>query len=357
MKFYNIKLYKLLKSSKFIYFTIYCLLNKDYKVGKRKMKKAVKPLHQIEQEMQLLRNYWHCNPAHYIRYKLYNKQLDNNELIDYIPPFYFYNFYLKKQLRNINQIYYNNKLNLYYLFINNNIPTPEVIFIVERGILKNMQGEKISPLDILNKLELEKKYFFKPIIGAGGTGIEVLKIKQYKDLPNFLSNLNKKETYIVQAGIEQRDDFKAINKSSVNTLRIVTQYNDKIPKLCACALRMGRNNKDVDNSHQGGLSCQIDENNGSFNEIAIAEHGGDFFYQHPDSGFVFAGKNIENWEYIKSTIISYAKLFPELKDIGWDIAVTTKGIQVIELNLGYGLDHIQMTCGGMRQKLNIYPNK
>lgn len=104
------------------------------------------------------------------------------------------------------------------------------------------------------------------------------------------------------------------------------------------------------------MSCQINLNDGTLNETATAEHGGGIYLEHPDSGFKFKGKRIKDWEEIKNSILSYAYCFPELKEIGWDIAVTLQGIQVIEINLGYGIGHLQVSCGGMRRKLNVYPN-
>lgn len=94
------------------------------------------------------------------------------------------------------------------------------------------------------------------------------------------------------------------------------QWRNGQPILSACVMRIGRKGKNVDNSHQGGLSLTIDENTGTFLSIATAEHGESSFPQHSDSDFVFSGKQVDDWEQIKSTIISYTQLFSELKEIG-----------------------------------------
>lgn len=39
-----------------------------------------------------------------------------------------------------------------------------------------------------------------------------------------------------------------------------------------------------------------------------------------------------------------------------NIFVTQNGIQAIEMNFRYGIDHLQCTYGGMRRVLNVYPN-
>lgn len=361
MEIKSTNLYKWLKQNQFVYFAKYRLTDKDYLEKKRKMKESTsKSKQQIEAEMLLCKEYWGCDAAHYVRYELFDKQLSKEELLDYIPPYYFYNYYMPAAYSGVDIATYSNKLNLFGLFSKKGIPTPEVIAIVEKGVLKDLNARSMKTDLFCEMLKEEKKYFFKPVDGAGGSGIEVLiningGVKSL--IESFLAKLAKRQTYIVQEGIVQRDDFMAVNASSVNTLRIVTQYDGSCPQISACVMRIGRNGKHVDNSHQGGMSCRIDLNDGSLNECATAEHGGGAFLEHPDSGFVFKGKSIEGWEEIKKAVLSYASCFPELKELGWDIAVTPEGVQVIEMNLGFGLDHLQVSCGGMRRKLNVYPGK
>ena len=161
--------------------------------------------------------------------------------------------------------------------------------------------------------------------------------------------------FVVQKGIKQRVDFSEINNSSVNTLRIIVQFEGALPKIRVAVLRIGRGGKDVDNSHQGGISVEINIKTGSLSDVAHAEHGGDKLYCHPDTGFRFRGTKIKAWDTICNEILEYSKAFPELEEFAWDVAVTDHGVQMIELNLEYGISHLQCCCGGMRQILNVYP--
>lgn len=339
------------------------MTDKDYKEQKKVMaSSSFKSKEQIEREMKLYQNYWHCDPAYYVRYGLFDKKLSDEEILDYIPRYYHYNFYMPSIYKDADFIYYNNKLTLYHLFTSKGIPTPQVIALVSYGVLRDLESNPIDLKFFCNTLKKNKKYFFKPTDGQGGTGIQVFTASvdnkhNLAKLSDFLKHLKKNRTYIIQEEIDQHKDFQKINASSINTLRVITQYRDETPKMCTCLLRIGRDGKNVDNSNQGGISCQINEKDGSFCEIATAEHGGGSFPQHPDSHFIFSGKKVDNWEQIKSTLVSYAQQFPELKEIGWDVAVTPNGIQIIEFNLGYSLDLLQCCCGGMRRKLNVYPPK
>mgnify|MGYP000038978847 CR=1 FL=1 len=366
MNYSQTKIYRYIKRSQFFYFAKIRLLNKDYKLYKTDMETSqYKSKDIIKKEMDLVKKYWHCQPLHYIRYQLYSKSLSKEELLDYIPPYYHYNFHTAHMYDNIDQDRYNNKLELYKLFVERNVHTPKVIGYFKGNDFYNINDEKQNVADLFSLLANEEKLFIKPAFGAGGTGIIVLKKRNEQFFyqtsairPSDLHNiLNNRKTYVVQKGILQRDDFKEINPTSVNTLRAVTQWTDNGPQLKVCVMRIGRSGRDVDNSHQGGLSVQVNVNDGSLFPTATAEHGGGILEKHPDTGFIFKDFTIENWADIKQSIINYAQRFPELKEIGWDVAVTNRGIEIIELNLGYGLSHLQCCCGGLRRILNIFPEK
>lgn len=356
-------IYKHLKKIPIVYFTKEILFNAEYRNNKKSMKNATKSRQQIKKEMKLIKDYWHCKPIHYIRYGLYDKSLSIEELLDYIPPYYLYNFYNPTVFYGVDTKRYSDKYYLYKLFIDRNIPTPKVIALYhDGGFLDN-----ISMSDVLNNIGNGDKLFFKPRYGQGGTGIIVIKniagkyffnsaIVSQKELEMIINN--SKSDYVVQKGIDQRKDISDINPTSVNTLRVVSQWRNNVPIINVCVMRIGRNGKDVDNSHQGGLSVQIDVMTGKMNKYAHEEHGYDRIYKsHPDSGFVFDGFVIKEWDSIKASILTYAAKLPEIKEIAWDIAIVDKGILVIEINLGYGIDHLQCCCGGLRRILDIYPEK
>ncbi len=352
MMLVNRGIYKFIKKNQFAFFLKQRIFDMDFRSNLRKMKNCSKSKEQIGREMKMLKDYWHCKPYHYVRYGLFDRNLTDDQLIDYIPSYYHYNFYADPLYADIDISLYNNKLSLYKIFKERGIRTPEVIAVVKNSELYSLQEKRLDVDSFFEKYNTT--LFFKPVFGMGGTGILVFSKGSHT---SFLASLNRRETYIVQCGIKQREDINKINSSSVNTLRVVTQYADNKARTCVCVMRMGREGRMVDNSHQGGLSVQINVADGSFYPYATAEHGGGCYTCHPDSGFVFKGSILEGWDKIKMLIEKSAVLFPELKEIAWDVAVTPDGIEMIELNLGYGIDHLQCTCGGMRRVLGIYPGK
>lgn len=354
-------LYRHLKKIQLIYFTKTILFSHEYRNNRRAMKHATKSRKLIKQEMKFVKDYWKCKPLHYIRYGLYNRELSKDELLDYIPPYYLYNFYYPTIFTGVDTKKYSDKYSLFKIFTNNEIPTPNVIALYHNRALSN----NLSITDLFQSLNNGEKLFFKPRYGQGGTGIIVIKNINGQYLLNntpisskqLEAILNKNNIdYVIQKGVVQRKDISDINSTSVNTLRAVTQLRNNIPNLSVCVMRIGRDGKDVDNSHQGGISVQVDVNTGEMNQYAHEEHGYDRTYEsHPDSGFIFKGFKIKEWDNIKKSILDYAAKLKEVKEIAWDIAIVDEGILVIEINIGYGLDHLQCCCGGLRRILNIYP--
>lgn len=363
MKLKQSKFYKFLKKNQFVYFLKVGLFDKEYQKKKKLMRNAIKSKELINAEMNMVQEYWGCKPYHYIRYELFNKMLDKEEILDYIPSYFHYNFYSDLLYEKLDRDFYDDKYQMFKLLKERNIDTPEVIAIYNKGVFKSSKEEIIDENTLLSLFNNGDKIFIKPVFGQGGQGIVVL--KKSSDIITYKGNvvrsgsiqtlLNNKNLYVIQKGIIQREDISQVCAASVNTLRCVTQWYEDQPRLSVCVMRTGRNGSDVDNSSQGGLSIQIDEKTGQLYKYATAELGGGLYEKHPDTGFIFEKLKIEGWNYIKEQIIEYAKAIPEIKELAWDIAITGDKVLVIEINLGYGLSHLQCCCGGMRRKLNIFP--
>lgn len=66
---------------------------------------------------------------------------------------------------------------------------------------------------------------------------------------------------------------------------------------------------------------------------------------HPDSGEQIIGFKVPSWDKIVDLVISAAKVIPEVRYVGWDVAVDDDGnVQLIEGNYGADPDVTQMPC-------------
>lgn len=327
-------------------------------------KELLKPKSQIKRELKLMKKYWKCFPAHYFRYELYKKEksLSDEELINYIPEFFFYSIFLP-QFEEEKYKFLIEEKNLADLYFKNlKIKMPKVLFkIIGNQIFdKNMKNITIEEaLKMIETLEIEK-LFFKPVNGQGGFGIEIftfnIKEKKYftKDGKKLDTGYFKslKGDFIVQEGLRQKEQINKIYANAINTLRIASENKDGKVKIVCSVLRLGRGGKEVDNICQGGIILGVDKITGSFYDYGITEEC-DIYNKHPDSQYVFKGEKIENFDEVKEFVRAAAQKIPYFKYLGWDIALTDEGIVAIETNLGFGLDLYQIPLGGLRKNFGI----
>jgi len=319
----------------------------------------------VRRELTLLDRYWGYPPYHYYRYKLFRKNLKDDELLDFIPPYFYFNVYWQKRNGELDQRLYQSKIYQHNLFKKYSIPSVDILAYKKGNLFYDNDGNKVSLTDMLdvNLSTPEDALFCKPDHGRGGKGIIHISSLEGTLMVNhmpssydkLISMFSADEDYIIQRKFIQSKYMSRINASSVNTLRIYTQFNNGQPAVPACVLRMGVKNSYVDNLSQGGLMNVIDTESGFLSDYAKIRLEDKKYYEHPDTGFVFKGAQILNWHEIKTQILKYTEILSECKDLGWDVALGEDGIKVLEINIQHGIDHPQMVFGGMRRILGVFP--
>lgn len=316
----------------------------------------------IKKEIKLLKDYWGCYPLHYYRYELYKKEkeLSNEELLDYIPEFFFYRLFLPKfqdkrykfliEEKNITDIYFRGL----------GIKTANTLGKIIKGKLYNndMENEKLENFITKIKGKNVRKIFFKPVDGEGGYGIDIFSLmgEEYstkegiKLTKGYINNL--KNDYIIQEKLEQSEELNRIYSNSINTLRITTENINGSVRILCCVLRIGQNGKEIDNISQGGIILGIDINSGKMYNYGIDEICNEYV-THPNTKYVFENKSIENWDEIIEKIKNMAKKIPYFSYLGWDIVINGKEVLAIETNLGFGIDLYQIPLGGLRKVFKI----
>ncbi len=324
-----------------------------------------KPSRQIRREMGLCKKFWGCYPLHYFRYDLYkqDKQLTEQELIDYIPEFFFYVLFLPFYYPGEEERVLSDKIRTEQFFRSLGIPQPPTICKIIKNRVYNNRLCEIDFETIAEKIEEEKykKIFVKPSDGAGGYGIYIfnrVNEKHYVNSNNvifdegFLNQIGKRNDYIIQPGLEQEESISRIYPHSINTFRIVTENKNGHVSIVCSVLRMGRGGKQVDNISQDGLILKIDKDGGRCGGYATTEQC-EYFEKHPDTNFVFQTYRISCWDKIEEFVIKNADKLPQFVYIGWDIALTKKGPLAIEGNLAFGLDLYQIPLGGLKEQFKI----
>lgn len=170
----------------------------------------------------------------------------------------------------------------------------------------------------------------KPVDGEKGEGIFIRKVTD-TGLPDFYEELRGKDC-IVEEVVKQHNEI-AFGRTSVNTIRMYTLLdNDGQSHLLKSVLRVGAPGRDVDNYHCGGSIWPLDRKEGfvecAGKTLAVTEP----IYNLPVTGQFMLGYHIPNYQQAVRAVLESAKLLPSVRYIGWDVAITDEGIEIIEAN-------------------------
>ncbi|HLN20943.1 MAG TPA: sugar-transfer associated ATP-grasp domain-containing protein [Bacteroidales bacterium] len=356
---------KVLKKNNFLFNTHMLLSDKSYLLNffDYFRHKHEKPGKTVWNEVRQFCKYWKSEPFTYFKYRMFEKNLTSDEMLDYIPAYFFYNVYIPSIYLNKN-VYDigGSKIKQSEFFHSRNIPAPREIATIINGVPYSRKV-KITFKDLLKEINESncRSIFMKPDLGKGGKGILRLEKKQdgyylKNEIvdENLLSSVSNKKSFLLQEGVIQRKDFSTIYDKSVNTVRFVTQNLNNKVEIIAAVFRTGQNGNFVDNVSSGGLDMMINVQTGALDPYASDN---DFkpFRTHPDTGFRYEGYIIPGWDKIVGDIISYCRKAPDYPHIAWDTAVTDEGLKVLEFNINYGFDGIQNCIGGLRRKIDLTP--
>ena len=169
---------------------------------------------------------------------------------------------------------------------------------------------------------------------GGGQGKGIFKLSD-KDIRTFEFEHHK--DFLAEQIIVQHPKMAMLNRSSVNTVRVLTFKG----KVIACALRIGGEGAIVDNLHSNGVCAHLDVKTGIIDSLCINNKLEKFLY-HPGSHLQLVGFQVPNWDKVIHTAKAAARVVPEVQYVGWDIAVTENGTALIEGNHDPGHDVVQM---------------
>lgn len=184
-----------------------------------------------------------------------------------------------------------------------------------------------------------KEFMIKPTDGTCGKGIEKIKVKDYseKDLYKYIK---RKGNVILEELIKQHDGMNKLYPGAINTCRIVTVLKDMQTKVIVAYLRVG-NGAYVDNFNSGGMVVPVNVKNGKIEYNALDKQH-NLYKKHPYTGTKFIGFEIPMWEEVLNLVKEAGKKIPQVKFVGWDIAISDKGPVLVEVNDFPGHDIYQL---------------
>jgi hypothetical protein len=291
----------------------------------------------------------------------------------YVPKFFLNHLFFPISYKDYG-IVCEDKLLTYALLKAYEIPQPGFLFCYDHNTFYDVQNNPLSAenVDGIIAASRAEKVFIKARFGSEGKGIFIFtknaaglfvdEQQTVLDYQFFENNIKARAAagrdntgfYIVQEGLMQHDAINRIYPHSVNTFRIITSYENGEAHILYSLMRIGRSGNQVDNAALGGLYIKVDKETGTLADFAYTTDHSKHTV-HPDTGFQFKGARIEQWDAIKAFTRTAALKLREVKYIGWDIAMTTAGFAMIEINHHTGFDIVQDYYGGARDVLKINP--
>ena len=198
---------------------------------------------------------------------------------------------------------------------------------------------KSSFKDFCKFISNKSKIVAKVVDECGGKGVDIYNLKDYKDKETLFNILKENKQYLLEDYIEQNDKMNKLYSGSINSLRIITFVKDDgSVVILNTVLRIG-NGGVVDNFSSGGMYTFVSDT-GKVLVPAIDEKG-HIYKTHPISNTKIEGFIIPDFNEVISYVKSLAKVVPSVRYVGWDIALTKNGVDVIEGNEYSGVFQIK----------------
>ena len=173
----------------------------------------------------------------------------------------------------------------------------------------------------------------KPIDSHQGMGVFVVDKGQEELLESVAEKAKNGERFICEEVVENISCLREVNPSSLNTMRINT-FIDKAGNVVFLgnSLRAGAAGSPVDNLHGGGVMYHVNER-GFIDQCGYDSNRGKHYF-HPSTNKKMIGMEIPMYDELMKYMVEVASVNKNAKLIGWDVAITENGFELIEGNFG-----------------------
>ncbi len=168
--------------------------------------------------------------------------------------------------------------------------------------------------------------FAKRHADFGGHGIE--KVTVTDDLRTLYDKAMAGGQYLIEDTLIQHPALNAVNPMAVNNVRLVTLLKDGEATVLFKTLRINAGQEAV-------ISCDdiwmtLDDDGRILGNVV--NDAMEVLTKHPTTGFEFANLQVPHMDKAMALVKSAARLIPEMRYVGWDVAITEDGAAIIEGN-------------------------
>ncbi len=153
--------------------------------------------------------------------------------------------------------------------------------------------------------------------------------------------------FVVQERVTNHPELASLGLPSLTSLRVVTYGTGDNVRILRAAMKLPIGLKGVDNYVAGSVAAPVDLDSGKVGRGA-AKFVMEWVSSHPETGKRFEGMTVPCWNEVLAVSRQVAKSMPDVRCVGWDVAVTTDGVRIIEGNCSWGTGLIQRPhCSGI----------
>lgn len=182
--------------------------------------------------------------------------------------------------------------------------------------------------------------FVKVTDSCGGEGVEKKEITADTNAGELYRELIEKNQTLVEERLVQRSEMDKLSPSSINTIRITSVLSKGEAHIMYALVRMSNGESEVDNISSGGMYCPVD-GNGVIFAPAFCDKTGLCYKEHPLTKTKFEGFVIPFYKQAEELVKKAALEVPQIRYVGWDVAICQKGPVLIEGNTIPGYDMCQ----------------
>lgn len=266
-----------------------------------------------------------ARPIDYVRFEFYKKSVKEK---DRYMTIYRYFKIVRRLRKNVQNDLSGDKIGEYKYFKQ---------FIRREWMI----ADKNTKDDIIKSfIEKHRLVIAKPNNGEQGKGVLKISVED-KDTIRELLWLKNETDFVIEECLKNTPEINVINPTSLNTVRVTT-FIDKTEnvRILSIILRVGAPGAYVDNWGSGGVGYNFDLETGICDRLGKDKKNRSYIF-HPGSNVQMIGFCLPKFDELKEYVINLSKLTPQAKYVGWDVAITPNGFDLVEMNCPAGHDMFQ----------------
>jgi len=200
----------------------------------------------------------------------------------------------------------------------------------QHASLKELEDNRVKAEVLLKNPS--GKVVLKSSKGQCGIGVEVHPTESFSG-NTLIGRLRESNNDLAEEFVEQHESLMKLSPSGLNTIRIITQLNAKDEvDILGARLRITVNST-VDNMAAGNMAAPININTGRVEGAGVYSNITKTDQKiHPVTGVSIIDFQIPYWNETVTMVKAAAIHNKNNRSIGWDVAITNNGPELIEGN-------------------------